>query len=266
MRYPVEAARILEQVSVEDVAALFSELPTQTGAPVMASMLPEKAAACLQTMMASSAAKLVSELHVSSATRIYRLLAPATQDAVSVHLADKTLRRVHHHMGYPPMSAGALLDPRIDMLPGNVTVAEAIRRIERLDRAASCEVYVIDDAHHLIGMLDLGKLLISDHHSKLKDIMSHKTQPLSAHASAETLLSHPGWATHRRLPVVERDNTLVGVLHYSYLQDSVLETGSFSSRDPLENLLSLASLYWLSVAQLLDSLLSIARPDKGERP
>lgn len=263
--YPTEAARVLEHVSGEHVAALFNELPPQTGAPVVASMLPEMAAACLGLMEALPAAKLLTELPVASAARIYRLLAPAKQDELSGHFSEKTRNRLRRYLKYPPASAGALMDPAISMLPDNVTVAEAIRRIERFGHPVSCEIYIIDDAHHLVGMIELGRLMTSSHHARLRDIMSRKTQPVSMHATAETLLSHPGWATRRRLPVVERDNTLAGVLDYTFLQEAIGNTGIVRPRDPLENLLSLAGLYWLSVAQLLDSMLSIARPGGGER-
>ena len=99
-------------------------------------------------------------------------------------------------------------------------------------------------------MIVLGKLLTSSHHAKMRDIMNRKSQSVFTQASAETLLSHPGWKTRRRLPVVERDNTLVGALDYMHLCDSVDEMETTSSRDPLENMLSLAGLYWLSLAQL----------------
>ncbi len=256
---------MLEQVSAEHVAALFNELPPQIGAPVVISMLPEMAAACVGLMGALSAANLLTELPPSSAARIYRLLAPAKREELAGFLSDKTRSQFPRYLTYPPASVGALLDPGVDMLPENVTVSEAIRRIERIGHPVSCEIYIINDAHQLVGMIDLGRLLTSSHHARLRDIMSHKTQRVSVHAAAESLLSHPGWAARRRLPVVERDNTLVGVLDYTCLQEAMGETGSVERHDPLENLLSLAGLYWLSMAQLLDSVLSIAGSDKGER-
>jgi hypothetical protein len=94
--------------------------------------------------------------------------------------------------------------------------------------------------------------------------MNRKTQPISIHATVETLLTHPAWLMRRRLPVVERDNTLSGALDYTSLQDAVGEAGGMASRDPLENLLSLAGLYWLTVAQLLNSMLGIAGSRKGD--
>jgi len=263
--YPGEAARVLEQVSAGDVAALFVELPPAIGAPVLAVMLPKSAAACLEAMAESRAAELLAEVPVSAAARSYRLLAPAKQAAVSGKLPDKTRDRIHRFLEYPPASAGILLESRIDVLPENVTVADAMRRIERGGQPVNCEIYIVDNAGQLAGMIELGRLLTSSKHAVLRDIMNRKTQPVSVNAPVETLLSHPGWRKRRQLPVVERDNTLAGMLDYTSLQAAVAEAGGVVPRDPLENLLSLAGLYWLSVAQLLDSMLGLARPGKGRQ-
>ncbi|MCW9023667.1 MAG: hypothetical protein OQK73_03195 [Gammaproteobacteria bacterium] len=264
VQYPVEAARVLEEVSAQHVAALFNELSPQTGIPVLAAMLPEKAAACLGLMGAVSAARVLTDLPLSTAARIYRLLASTKQDELLALLSGKIRSHLHQFMLYPAESAGALLDPKVDILPDNITVAEALRRIERLSHPVSCEIYIVDDSHHLVGTIDLGKLLVSNHHAKLKDTMIRKIQTVSVHATVESLLSHPGWAKRRKLPVVARDNTLLGVLDYSCMQEAINEAGMVVARDPLDNLLSVASLYWLSMAQLLDSLLSISHPVKGE--
>jgi len=265
LHYPAEAARVMEQVSAEHVAALLTELPVQTAVPVMASMLAEKAAACQLAMPMMSAAKLMGELPVSSAVRIYRLFPPVKQVELSAHLSDKIRRKIQRYLTYPAASAGALLESEIDILPEAMTVAEAIRYLENLGHSISCDIYIIDNAYHLVGLIDLGRLITSSHRARLRDIMSRKTQPIVAHATAASLLSHPGWMTRRRLPVVERDNTLLGALDYSTLQDSLSEMDTVISRDPLENLLSLAGLYWISLAQLLDSVLSIVSSDKGKR-
>ncbi len=265
VRYPVEAARTLEQVSASHVAALFSELPLQLSVPVMAAMLPGKAASCLASMTDVSAAKLLADLPIASAARIYRLLSQSKQNSVSTHLSQKVHTQLQHYLDFPSTSVGALLDSVIEMLPQNVTVADAIRHIERLEHSISNEIYIIDDKHKLVGMVELGKLLTTNRNARLGDIMSRKTQPIYAHVTAQSLLLHPGWVTRRRLPVIDRDDTLLGVLHYTSLLDSAGGMDTLHARDPLENLLSLASLYWLSVAQLMDSVLSITRTDRGDK-
>jgi predicted transcriptional regulator len=112
--------------------------------------------------------------------------------------------------------------------------------------------------------MDLGKLLTSDHHVRLRDIMTRTVKPVSAYASATKLLSHPAWGGRQRLPVVERDNTLVGTIGHTRLLEATGEE-SVTTYDPLENLLSLASLYWLSVTQLLDIFFNTSSSRKGGR-
>jgi magnesium transporter len=265
LNYPADAARALELVSVEDVAALFGEFPPHVLATVIASMLPTKAADCLAVMAAESAAKLLASCPVTAAARIYRLLVSAKQHELSVYLTDKTRSQIHHFLDYPPESVGALMDPGVAMLPENITVTEAVRRIERLGYPVGCEVYVIDDRHHYVGMIELGRLLVSNNHARVRDIINRKIPTVSAHANATSLYSHLGWSTQRRLPVVDRNNLLVGALAFARLQETPAETTDIVIRDPLENLLSLTSLYWLSVAQLLDSVLNLVRMDKGGR-
>ncbi|MCW8901670.1 MAG: hypothetical protein OQK75_02750 [Gammaproteobacteria bacterium] len=257
LEFPAEAARVLEQAAAEDVAALFSEFPVQTIVPVLATMLSEKAASCVELMDDMFSAKLLSAMSVSSAARIYHLLSESKQKSLESFISDKTQKQIHQYLKYPALSAGALLQNKVDMLPVNITVADANRRIGHLEHAVSCEIYIVNDAHQLQGMVELGRLLKSSHHLLLRDIMIRKTQPVSAHAMAESLLSHPGWITRRRLPVIERDNTLLGVLEYKRLQKIFIDINKTSTNDPVENIFSLTHLYWTTLAQLLNSLFTV---------
>lgn len=265
LNYPADAARILEQVSADHVAALFSELPAKAGAAVMACMLPDKAMTCLQAMSAVQAAKLMSELPISYAVRVYRLMSVQIRDDISAHLSERNRKQIQRNLKYPTNSAGALLDPVVDMLPAEVTVAGALRAIERFKNTVNCDIYVIDESQRLVGLIDIGKLLKSNHRLRLKDIMNRKPRRISAFAKANTLLSHPGWETRRSLPVVDRDSTLVGSLEYSRLREHLGVVEEAKSPDTVDSLMSFVGLYWLTVAQLIDSVFSIAGSTKGER-
>lgn len=265
LNYPIEAARTLEQVATEDITALFSELSFETSAPVLAALLPEKAVSCLELMKVSYTAKLLAEMPLSTSARLYRMLSTESQEAISVLFSDKMQKRLQRYIEYPPFSVGAMLDPWVDVLPETVTVGEAIRRIKKIKHPVKCELYIIDDAYKLVGMIELGRLLTSSHHAILRDIMSRKSQPVSVHALTESLLTHPGWKTRRRLPVVERDKTLLGALEYQSVQETYGNSRIDLTHDSMENLLSLASLYWISMAELLSSLFSMKKSGKEDK-
>lgn len=265
LTYPVDSARILEQLSAEHAAAFFDELPVKTSAGIMTAMTPNKTMLCLKAMPVQKAAKLMSELPVTYTVRIYRLMPAAVRDEIFSQLSERSKKHIRRYLKYPSTTAGALLDPVVDMLPADVTVAGAIRAVERFRSVAGCDIYIVDESQRLVGMIEIGKLLKSSHHLMLKDIMFRKTRSISAFAKADRLLKHPGWTVRRQLPVVDRDNTLVGVLDYRHLKDSLGEVEETVAPDAVTSLLSFAGLYWLTVAQLLDSVFALAGSSKGER-
>lgn len=264
-QYPAEAARTLEQLEHEQVAAFLSELPVPLAVQVIGFMSAQTSADCMERMSPLSAATLLTDLPSATTIRIVRLFSADKRNEILARLSNTTRNQISRYLTYPADSVGALLNPRIDVLSQMITVADAIRRIQRLDHAADSDIYIVDDQHRLVGLIDLGRLLISNHHLLLREIMSRKTQPLSIHASFQSLLSHPGWERRRRLPVVERDNTLLGVLDYSALREASDIRPSAVSGDPLENMLSLAGLYWLCLAQFMESVLGSSSRNEGLR-
>ena len=262
-QYPTEAARVLELISIDHVAAFFNEMPPAVSAPVLVAMLPTFAAGCVARMEATTAAKLLTETPVTVTTRIFRLLQPQVQEALSTLFSGKTRNRIKRILNYASLSAGDLMDPHVQMLPEDLTIADAIRRIERYRQSISCEIFVVDNSHHLKGAIELGKLLTTKHHIKLKDVMKRIKRSVSAQASSGQLLSHPGWADRQRLPVIDRDNTLVGILDYTRVKETVSPEAS-ETGDSLESLISLTGLYWLSMVQLLTSLFIQTETNKGK--
>jgi len=264
LRHPVEAARVLEQLSTSDVAALISQIPSTVAATVFSAMLPNYAAACLSSMEVTQAAKLLNDIAVSFAARFFSLLGQEKQKEISDQLNSKHRKRIRRVLSYKSLSAGDLMNPNVDMLPASLTVEDAIRRIGKHRQTVRCELYVVDDNHRYLGVVDLGKLVTSRSQVRLGDIMSRNLKTLSVHSSSENLVNSSSWMGRQRLPVVESDNTLVGILDYSRLQETLDKDTSYS-RDPMEGMFSLASLYWIMLIHFLDSMLNMAAVNKGDK-
>ena len=263
--YPVEAARVLEQIKKEDAAAFLTKIPSENVAVILEAMLPPLAASCLGSLEAVQAAKLLQTIPGSAAARIYRLMNLEKQKELSTHLSKKYISRMRRILDYASLSAGDMMNPNVDMLPESLTVADAIRRMERYRQSVKCEIVVVDNNHRFVGVVDLSKLLTSKQNTKLSDIMSRSVRSVSVHATAEKLSAHPGWKGRQRLPVVESDNTLVGILDYARVKE-IVDKEQGVVLEPTGNIMSLAGLYWLSMVQLLDSLLNIAAIKKGDKP
>jgi Mg/Co/Ni transporter MgtE len=186
------------------------------------------------------------------------------QKEISLNLSKKHRKRIHRILNYSMLSAGDLMNPNVDMLPGELTVADAVRRLGQYREPVKYELYIVDASHGLIGVVEIGKLLTSKQQVRLRDIMTTPVQSLSIHASAESMLVSPGWMGRQRLPVVDSDNTLVGILDYTRLKAAV-DRNYGIEHNPTSNLFNLVGLYWLSMTQLLDSLLNVAASKKEIR-
>lgn len=256
-RYPVDAARVLEQVSVEHVVDYLKQIPVESATAVIIAMMPGFAASCLGKMDTQKASILLNNVPVMRGARIFRLMNSEQQKEISAHLSVKQRMRIKRTLNYSALSAGDFMNPNVDMLPDSLTVADAVRRIESYRQSVKCEIYVVDKDHRFLGVVDLGKLLVSKSHVSLRNIMSPKLRPVSVRAGIDKILAHPGWTQRNRLPVVDTDNVLVGILDFARVKGSV-ESDMSLNRDSMGNLFSLAALFWLSMVQLLESLLNIA--------
>ena len=255
-RYPVESARVLEQVATEHVVDLLKQISIDVANAVLIAMVPNVTAACLGKMETTMAAELLSKFPVTRAARIFHLLNSDKQQELSVNLSTKQRLRIRHILSYNALSAGDFMNPNVDMLPDSLTVADAIRRLEAYRQSVKCELYIVDQSHRFLGSVDLGRLLVSKEHIRLRNLLNRKIRPMSVHASFERILAHPGWANRQRLPVVDSDNMLVGIIDYARVKGTADSEVSIS-RDPVENVFSIATVYWLSMVQLMESLLNI---------
>ena len=264
LTFPLDAARILEQVPLQHVAALF-ELTSDYNSPVICAMLPARVASCIEIMPETSAVKLISGMPPASSARIFKLLSENKKQVIISKLKPRDAQKILRFIDFSSASAGAILNSVVNMLPQSLTVAEAIRRIESSPSLVNDDLYIVDESHKLVGILNTAALLISNDHLRLKEIMNRKTYSVSVHAMKEALLQHPGWKKRLSLPVVDRDNTLLGVLDFNALKESLGDAQSIKPFDPLDGLLSLMSIFWKTIAQLLDSVFSIAEIKKEDK-
>lgn len=262
--FPQDAARILEQVPLSHVAVLLELIP-ESVSPVICAMLPGRIAACIEIMSEAPAVKIMSNIPVASSSRIFKLLSTTKQQVLMSHLTPRDAQKILRFIDFSSATAGAILNSVVNMLPQSLTVAEAIRRMEASHSLVDGDLYIVDESHKLVGVLNPAVLLVTNHHLRLKEIMKRKTYSVSVHAMKEALLEHPGWKNRLSLPVVDRDNTLLGVLDYSDLKESLGDARSVTPFDPLDGLLSMMSVFWKAIGQLLDSLFSISEIKKEDK-
>ncbi|MCB1846709.1 MAG: CBS domain-containing protein, partial [Halieaceae bacterium] len=65
-------------------------------------------------------------------------------------------------------------------------------------------VIVVDERHHLVGLVEVEKLLTSDGGASLAGLLDRQATPLSARATLWEAEQQAGWTQYPSLPVVDR--------------------------------------------------------------
>lgn len=212
--HPADIADLLEDMSykhrsgfiqsLDDQQAIeaLSELDLETQVEVIQHMDEERASDILEDMPPDEAADILGELPVEKSEDLLK------------RMEDEDAAEVRELMQYEEGTAGALMTTEYITFPSSITAEQAINQLR--EQAPSAEtiyyLYVIDEAEHLLGVLSLRELIISDPRAVVRDIMHTKVVTVSErdddHKVAELINKYGLLA----MPVVNDEGVMLGII------------------------------------------------------
>ena len=256
-KHPSDAVQVLEQLPVDMRLSLLGSIEQEDAAQLLEHFLPASAGVCLAAMGAEQAGQLLRHLPIPSAARILPTLDASVRGEIMQHLPDPYRRRVRQTLRHPVATVGTIMETEYFVLPHDITVGEAIKRLEHSAKTISGEIYITGMGFKLAGMVELNSLFKAGRQLPLRAIMRRHVVPIPVHARLNNLLSRREWQRVRSLPVVDSSGAITGMLHYPALLQAMGEQEvDKPTEDAFSSMLSIASLYWLSIAQLVDIVVS----------
>ena len=171
-------------------------------------------------------------------------------------------------MAYPENSVGRNMSFDFILVSENLSVEETLKYIkEKKDTPDSCsEIFIENDNHKLTGLISLTRLLKSPKKKKLKDIESPDIIEIAATDDQEIAYNLFNKYHFVRLPVVDNNNRMIGLIRSADLIDIAQEeitedfrqlTGTAEDDEISAPLISscFKRLRWLSLA-VINTLLS----------
>lgn len=181
----------------------------------------------LQALSAEATNQMVSELPPGEAAHLFRKLPPRVVKRLS-NLVKKQeqAQQIQQVLSYPRHTAGALMHPEVVRVKESMTASQALELVRALTRTHLHEagilsnLYVVNAAGALVGVLPLQTLVAAPHDSRVKELMGSvaaiRIPALADQEEAAQLVSKYNLLS---APVVDEGNQLVGVL----LIDDVLD-------------------------------------------
>jgi magnesium transporter len=240
-----ETARILARGSAELAGSILCRLSPSRGRSVLEHLAPQRAASALESIPTDDAARLLRRASANARNAILECLEPPRA------------RSLRSMLRFPEGSAGALMDPEVLALPQELRVREALRRVRAAAAHAHYNLYVVDQAQRLVGVLNLRELLDARGSLALSACMVRSPRRIPATADRAAVVEHPGWRDAHMLPVVDDGDAYLGAIRYRTLralEDELLHRDSPDASSSA----ALGQLFAIGTGGLIDALAGTA--------
>jgi magnesium transporter len=203
------AFRLLQKDQATDV---FEYLPPEIQEELISSLQAADVRQLVESMRPDDRAELFDELPARVVRRLLQQLSATERQATATIL------------GYPEGTTGRLMTTEYVQLRQGLTVGEAIEKIRRMDQDKETVyyAYIIDDQRHLVRVVSLRQLLFSIPTAQIKDIASERVIKTYTETPQEETAQIMKRYDLLALPVVDRENRLVGIVTIDDIVD-VLE-------------------------------------------
>ena len=193
------AFRLLNKTEAIDV---FEHLPPEVQEELLGSLHSEQVMQLVEAMSPDDRAELFDELPAGVVQPLLKQLSLAEQQATATIL------------GYPEGTAGRVMTTEYVSLREGLTVGEALSKIRLSDRDKETiyYAYVTDNSRKLVRVVSLRQLLFSIPNALIRDIASERVIRARTEMPQEEVAQLMQRYDLLALPVVDREDRLVGII------------------------------------------------------
>ena len=211
---PVDIAAVFEDLQSEKTALLFRLLPKETAADAFVEMDEDTQELLIHGFSDTELKEIIDELYVDDAVDLIEEM-PANVVKRILRQADpETRKEINEILKYPEDSAGSIMTTECVILRPKMTAEEAIKRIRRtgIDKETIYTCYVSDSSSTLIGIITIKTLLLSDDDEVIENIMETNVISVNTLDDQEVVAQMFNKYNFLALPVVDKENRLVGIV------------------------------------------------------
>lgn len=222
---PVDLAELIEEMTKDERILTMRLLPKDLAVDVFSEMDPDLQETLLSEITTEEIDHLVKEMFVDDLVDLLEEL-PASLVAEildRVHPEDRdTLNRF---LQYKVDTAGSIMTSEYTSLKKSLKVPEAIDYLRQngQDSETLYSCFVVSDTRVLLGVVTLRTLLLAEDHLTVEDLMEEKVVGVQTEDDVEEVAEIFSRYDFMTLPVVDKENRLVGIITVDDIMDVILE-------------------------------------------
>ena len=203
-----------EELSEEDMVLLFRLLPKAEAADVFAYMnsdLQEKLINCLTD---KELKLVIDELFMDDTVDLVEEMPSNVVKRILKAVNKEDRKTINELLRYPADSTGSIMTTELVDFKVNMTVEEAFKKIKKtgLNKETVYTCYVTDLRREILGTVDIKDLLLAENDALIKDIMETSVITVNTLDDKEEVAKQFDKYDVVALPVVDKENRLVGIV------------------------------------------------------
>ncbi len=222
---PVDIAEGLEDLPPARLVLYFRLLPKDLAVEVFELLDIDEQERFLAHATDEEVTEIIEEMSDDDRTDLFDELPATTVKRLLLKLSPEERRLANTLLGYPQDSAGRIMTPEYIALKAHMTVKAAMVSIR--EKARSKETiytcFVTDEGRHLLGAVELEDLVLAEPDAEVLNVMNGDPVSVSTTADQEEAAQVISRYDLHTLPVVDRENRLVGIITFDDVLDVVEE-------------------------------------------
>lgn len=210
--HPTEAARMIEQLSLEDGAEAARRQPPAILAPVWRNLLPETAAQLLRALPDEMADDLIAATPPAQVVRLFGFM-PDDEVAARLGRLEPALKTdLELMLSYPADTAGRLMNTSVATFRRDAIARDTLRQLRERGMRTARNLFLVDDAQRLTGRAALTDVALAPPGTTLGELeqpVVAAVRPIDPLGMITQAFEETGVLD---LPVVDLDGVMVGAI------------------------------------------------------
>lgn len=222
---PADIAQLFAEFDNHTLPLLFRILPKELAAETFVEMATDEQEFLINAFSEQELKEVVDELFVDDAVDIIEEMPANVVKRILNHTDPKTRTIINEILQYPKNSAGSIMTIEYVSLKPHMTVSDAFDKIRRtgVDKRTIYTCYVTDPNRKLLGLVSVRDLLLSDYNTVIESIMETNIISVETLRDQEDVANMFDKYDFISLPVVDKENRLVGIITFDDAIDVIQE-------------------------------------------
>jgi magnesium transporter len=226
--HPADTADVLDRLDAPGRLRVFQALAPAAAAEVLDETSAEVTRTLLRALPTAAAGALLDRLPADDAAEVLGEDVPEQQQALLAAMAPADAAHVRTLLQYAPKTAGRLMLNRFVRVRPEMTARAALAYVRQVadEHAILDNLYVLDTAERLMGVVTLRALVMAPPEQRLSDFMATPIIRVTPETDQEEAARLVAQYDLTSLPVVSADGRLLGIITVDDVIDVLLEESS----------------------------------------